>query len=538
MNKTKKKVNSKTRKYKHHIFKRKTRNNVKRRLKRKNRTIKGGTNMTEDILDKLKAIRFDKYNNNVIQLYDDDAFIESLNIAIDKHLIIPIQKLHTLETKYKKNKTLIKDMLDIGKQILVYKQKSYCQQEGKKMPNTGTPNDEKLPRFKYILSYLLIIGASIECKLFKLKWENEHFNEPGFQNPIYEDFIKYLYKTDNFIDGYTSFVQKGGLYYTDGLESRLQHEIAKKGCDQHYIIWYDFFNNTSKSIQKTIYEENNIKNLRRNNAELNIYVEPLSFEKDEFMKTHLKKKVIPALNNKWEQTYPDSDIIPAFFSNKYTSDVQTKTYSMGNITIEKIDLDRYMSNYPDKSDVRIYYNLLSELRLNLELDDAPNTDLIKFLVKMPKKLKNKNGWRNHHGCSYKSGRISHSHDPNSSGMDVQENARYPMITPKIKCYIDKIVIFRLIDKLLNKFISNDNQQQLVDNKFKLDSYIKQQINIIRDIVLEKIIEYKSRISGNNRNLAFLFKKGDERRNQYKRQFLNNETLDSNLKRIAFKMYDD
>ena len=33
---------------------------------------------------------------------------------------------------------------------------------------------------------------------------------------------------------------------------------------------------------------------------------------------------------------------------------------------------------------------------------------------------------------------------------------------------DKIVIFRLIDKLLNDFISNDNQQQLVDNKLKLD----------------------------------------------------------------------
>ena len=157
MNKTKKKVYSKTRKYKHHIFKRKTRNNVKRRLKRKNRTIKGGTNMKEVILGKLKAIRFDKYNNNAIQLYDDDEFMESLNIAIDENLIIPIQKLHTLETKYKKNKTLIKDMLDIGKQILVYKQKSYCQLVGKKKPNTGTPNGEKLIRFKYILSYLFLV---------------------------------------------------------------------------------------------------------------------------------------------------------------------------------------------------------------------------------------------------------------------------------------------------------------------------------------------------------------------------------------------
>ena len=197
-----------------------------------------------------------------------------------------------------------------------------------------------------------------------------------------------------------------------------------------------------------------------------------------------------------------------------------------------------MSNYPDKSDVRIYYNLLSELRLNLELDDGPNTDLIQFLVNMPKKLKNKNGWRNHHGCSYKSGRISHSHDPNSSGVDVRETARYHMITPKIKCYIDKIVIFRLIDKLLNDFILNDNPQQLVDNKFKLDPEIKQQIQIIKDIVLEKIIEYTSRISGNNIYLAFLFKKGDKSHNQYKIQLSNIGTLDSKLIRIAFKMYDD
>lgn len=540
MNKTKKKVNSKTRKYKHHIFKRKTRNNVKRRLKRKNRTIKGGTNMKEVILGQLKAIRFDKYNNNAIQLYDDDFWSGQLNPTIDTLIIPAITKLHTLETKYKQNKTSIEDMLIIGKQILIYKQASHCRREGEKKANIGTPNEEDMQRYKYILSYLLIIWASIECKLFKLKWKNEDFNESGFQNPIYEDFIKYLYKNDNFIDGYTSSVQEGGSYYTDGLESRFQHEIAKKGCDQHYILWYDFFNNTSESIQNTIDEENDIKDLRRNNAERNIYIPPLSFEKDKFMKTHLLKTVIPALNNKWEQTYPDSDIIPAFFSNKYTYDVQAKTYSMGNITIDIFDLHLYMSNYPDKSDVRIYYNLLLELRLNLGLDDGPNTDLIQFLVNMPKKLKNKNGWRNHHGCSYKSGRIHHSHDPNSSGVDVQENARHPMITPKIKCYIDKIVIFRLIDKLLNDFISNDNQQQLVDNKFKLDPEIKQQIKIkiIKDIVLEKIIEYTSRLSGNNIYLASLFKKGDKSHNLYKSQLSNIGTLDSKLIRIAFNMYDD
>ena len=62
MNKTKKKVNSKTRKYKHHIFKRKTRNNVKRRLKRKNRTIKGGTNMKEVILGQLKYYKITSFN--------------------------------------------------------------------------------------------------------------------------------------------------------------------------------------------------------------------------------------------------------------------------------------------------------------------------------------------------------------------------------------------------------------------------------------------------------------------------------------------
>ena len=97
-----------------------------------------------------------------------------------------------------------------------------------------------------------------------------------------------------------------------------------------------------------------------------------------------------------------------------------------------------------------------------------------------------------------------------------------------------------IDKLLNDFISNDNQQQLVDNKFKLDPEIKQQIKIkiIKDIVLEKIIEYTSRLSGNNIYLASLFKKGDKSHNLYKSQLSNIGTLDSKLIRIAFNMYDD
>ena len=137
MNKTKKKVNSKTRKYKHHIFKRKTRNNVKRRLKRKNRTIKGGTNMKEVILGQLKAIRFDKYNNNAIQLYDDDFWSGQLNPTIDTLIIPAITKLHTLETKYKQNKTSIEDMLIIGKQILIYKQASHCRREGEREANKG-----------------------------------------------------------------------------------------------------------------------------------------------------------------------------------------------------------------------------------------------------------------------------------------------------------------------------------------------------------------------------------------------------------------